>query len=902
MKTRRCSLWLLPVVLLAGGPEAGSRVRPGAANIALAARPSASYVSGDTSAGALNDGLDPRHSADRSRGSCGNWPRRDTQWVQYDWDQAVSSDGVDVYWWDDRQGVRLPAAARLLYWDGGGFVPVRAEQALGAAPDRYNTLRFAEVTTTRLRLEIDGSGTHSTGILEWRVYDSGRSPAFPPLVRAGADRAVVQGGRTYLEGAVTALYGGAAVRWRKDSGPGRVTWDDPERAVTAAAFSEPGDYALRLTASEGGLRSSDTLNVRVQEGPPAGGLDPVETMPYRITSPFWGPRARAVIVHWIPHCIGRINDPDLEEGGINNFLDAAGRLQGRAGGRHRGYAFSNAWVFNTVEAMCAALMVDPVGDGEILGAQRMIRDTLEDWIPTILAAQEPDGYLQTAFTLSDRKRWTDRHRGDHEGYVAGYYLEAAIAHYLQSGGRDLRLYDSAKRLADCWDAHIGPDPGKQKWYDGHQAMELALVRFGRFVNSVDGGGRGDRYVRLARFLLDCRGGGSEYDQSHVPVVRQYEAVGHAVRASYSYAAMAAVALETGDPDYQSAVLSLYDSMIHRKYYVTGGIGSGETSEGFGPDYSLPQGAYAESCSSCGLIFFLHHLNRTYHDAKYVDLYEETLYNALLGSLDLEGRNFYYQNPLETRGPRYPWHSCPCCVGNIPRVLLALPTWTYVRDGSNLYVNLFVGSRIVVPGVAGTDVEMVQETEYPWGGRVAITVNPGAERTFAIHLRSPGRQVSRLYRCEPASDGTLSIAVNGRAVRPPVRKGYAVIERAWKAGDTIRMELPMHLQRVRAIDRVEAARGQVALRRGPLIYSVEAVDQGLDGVLLPDEPLVAEWRPGLLGGVLAVTGRWADGSRLLAVPYYARANRLGNVDAPDRGRGVDARVWIREESPLPRPGQ
>ena len=489
MKTRRCSLWLLPVVLLAGGPEAGSRVRPGAANIALAARPSASYVSGDTSAGALNDGLDPRHSADRSRGSCGNWPRRDTQWVQYDWDQAVSSDGVDVYWWDDRRGVRLPAAARLLYWDGGGFVPVRAEQALGAAPDRYNTLRFAEVTTTRLRLEIDGSGTHSTGILEWRVYDSGRSPAFPPLVRAGADRAVVQGGRTYLEGAVTALYGGAAVRWRKDSGPGRVTWDDPERAVTAAAFSEPGDYALRLTASEGGLRSSDTLNVRVQEGPPAGGLDPVETMPYRITSPFWGPRARAVIVHWIPHCIGRINDPDLEEGGINNFLDAAGRLQGRAGGRHRGYAFSNAWVFNTVEAMCAALMVDPVGDGEILGAQRMIRDTLEDWIPTILAAQEPDGYLQTAFTLSDRKRWTDRHRGDHEGYVAGYYLEAAIAHYLQSGGRDLRLYDSAKRLADCWDAHIGPDPGKQKWYDGHQAMELALVRFGRFVNSVDGGGR-----------------------------------------------------------------------------------------------------------------------------------------------------------------------------------------------------------------------------------------------------------------------------------------------------------------------------------------------------------------------------------------------------------------------------
>ena len=210
-----------------------------------------------------------------------------------------------------------------------------------------------------------------------------------------------------------------------------------------------------------------------------------------------------------------------------------------------------------------------------------MKATLEDWIPKILAAQESDGYIQTAFTLSDRQHWSPRHRGDHEGYVAGYFLEAGIALYNLTEGQDLRLYNAAKKLADCWDAHIGPAP-RQPWYDGHQAMEIALVRFGRFVNDVEGPGKGDRYIQLAKFLLDCRQDGSEYDQSHVPVVQQYEAVGHAVRASYSYAGMSDVAMETGDIDYQSAVLSLWDNIVNRKYYVTGGIGSGETSEGFGP--------------------------------------------------------------------------------------------------------------------------------------------------------------------------------------------------------------------------------------------------------------------------------------------------------------------------------
>ena len=398
--------------------------------------------------------------------------------------------------------------------------------------------------------------------------------------------------------------------------------------------------------------------------PPAKNLHPVDTKPYQINSRLWNDRAKALIVNWIPHCIAKISDPNVKEGGINNFLDAANKLAGEPHGRHRGYVFSNAWVYNTIESICVALMVDPQGDQEILQAQQAMKATLEDWIPTILAAQEPDGYIQTAFTLSNREHWSPRHRGDHEGYVAGYFLEAAVAHHNLTRGKDLRLYNAAKKLADCWDANIGPAP-KKEWYDGHQAMEIALVRFGRFVNDTEGQGQGDKYIQLAKFLLDCRKDGSEYDQSHVPVVQQYEAVGHAVRASYSYAGMADVAMETGDIDYHSAVISLWDNIVNRKYYVTGGIGSGETSEGFGPDYSLRHDAYCESCSSCGVIYFQHKLNMTYHDACFADLYEETLYNALLGSVDMDGKNFYYQNRWIRTWHKLARHPAPWAASRVP---------------------------------------------------------------------------------------------------------------------------------------------------------------------------------------------------------------------------------------------
>ncbi len=465
--------------------------------------------------------------------------------------------------------------------------------------------------------------------------------------------------------------------------------------------------------------------------------------------------------------LSQIERTDLTtgQGGLDNFIEAAKALRGEPHGRHLGYVFSNAWVHQTIESICIALMVDPKGDKEIIAAQEKMKKTLEKWIPIILAAQEPDGYLQTAFTLRDTTRWKAKWapetRGNHEGYVAGYFIESAINHYTLTEGKDTRLYDAAKKLADCWVKNIGP--GKKEWYDGHQEMEQALVRFGRFVNDMEGNGKGDSYIALAKFLLDNRNGGSEYDQSHVPVQQQYEAVGHAVRAAYNYSAMSDVAAETGDIDYQSAVISLWDNLVNKKLYITGGIGSGETSEGFGGNYSLGNNAYCEACSSCGLIFFQHKMNIAYHDAKYADLYEETMYNALLGSLDLEGKNFFYDNKLSESEMRYDWHVCPCCVGNIPRTLLMIPTWTYVKSDDGIYVNMYVGSTIGVGKVAGTDLEMVQKTDYPWSGKVIIIVNPASNAKFTVNVRVPDRKTSDLYTPVPEVNSLKSLSVNGESV-------------------------------------------------------------------------------------------------------------------------------------------
>ena len=375
---------------------------------------------------------------------------------------------------------------------------------------------------------------HTATGREWKVYDSGKSPPFAPRVMAGPDRVTVLPAKTYLHGKTRgALH---SVNWSKASGPGRVTFADSHALETTAHFSDPGDYLLRLSVANSDRNASSTLNVRVEAPTPKRRLDAVPTRAYKINSPLWSERLKRQIVSWIPHCMRELSGPDWKEGGLDNFVQAGNKLAGRPYKPHTGFPWANAYTLNTVEAMCLALMVDAEGDAEVARAQATIRRRLDEWIPILLSAQESDGYLQTRFTLgmADERqkrppRWTSV--GDHEGYVAGYFIDAAVAHFWLTEGRDRRMYEAAKRLADCWDTNLGPAP-KKRWHDGHEEIEQALVRLARLVNEVEGEGRGDKYLRLSKFLLNCRGKGESYDQCHLPVVQQYEALGHAVRAAY----------------------------------------------------------------------------------------------------------------------------------------------------------------------------------------------------------------------------------------------------------------------------------------------------------------------------------------------------------------------------------
>jgi DUF1680 family protein len=904
------------------GSSAFAQAPESSLNIARVAVPTSQVMTSENRISSLNDGFTPENSFDRTHALYALWAEPSTanrtSWVQYEWSEPVSVNRVEIYWAVDRpragelpgsyvRKIAAPESYRILSWNGTDFVPVSQPQGLGVALDAFNVTTFEPVETSKLRIEVATQKGRPAGILEWKVFNYGPVPTLQPVVDAGVDRSVVSDAKTYLSGKVTWLEDSDKnrARWVKTAGPGAVAFADTASPVTTATFSEPGDYVLALEAS-GSKGPAYSVGVHVEPAPPADRLNVVYTRKYSIDSKLWKDRTKALIVSWIPHCIAMCERTDIPvmrgDGGIDNFIEAGKANRGEPHAGHKGYVFSNAWVHQTVESMCIALMVDPQGDAEIVKAQELMRATLERWIPIILAAQMPDGYLQTAYILADRKTWPERwspdHRGNHEGYVSGYFIESAINHYTLTEGKDLRMYNAAKKLADCWVANIGP--GKKEWFDGHQEMEQALVRFGRFVNDQEGNHRGDAYIVLAKFLLDSRRGGSEYDQSHLPPGQQYEAVGHAVRATYFYSGMADIAAETQDRDYQSAVISLWDNMVNKKYYLTGGIGSGETSEGFGPNYSLRNEAYCETCSSCGLVFFQYKLNLAYHDAKYADLYEQTMYNALLGGVALDGQSFCYTNPL-VNTERAKWHVCPCCVGNFARTLLMIPTWAYVKSNDGLYVNMFVGSRIHVGQVAGTNVEVVQKTEYPWDGSISITVNPEEAKTFSVYVRIPDRTTSRLYKDSPQVRGVKRFAVNGHEQTPNIHKGYAVVTRKWKAGDRIELELPMEPQRVTADSRIKSDVDRVALKYGPLIYNVETADNANIERKLADAPLHTEWRSDLLGDVMVISGKWQDGSPMLAIPNFARTNRVGPPhDYPSDDEvghslrskpSIESKVWI-----------
>jgi uncharacterized protein len=614
----------------------------------------------------------------------------------------------------------------------------------------------------------------------------------------------------------------------------------------------------------------------------------------RLQDDFWKPRLETVQRVTIPHIIAQCEST----GRIRNFEIAAGT---ETGGFCTAYPFDDSDVYKTIEAASYSLQLkpDPVLDA-----------TLDTLIAKIAAAQEPDGYLYSWRTIYDKGgdarekdasqgrglrmagdvRWEQTDGHSHELYNLGHLYEAAVAHHLATGKNT--LLDVALKSAELVDRTFGR--GKLEKAPGHQEIEIGLVKLYRLTGEK-------RYLDLAEFFLDVRGYGEPYMQNHKKVTEQDALVGHAVRACYMFAGMADVAASAGEESYVPALKRLWDEAVAGKVYITGGIGSAGSNEGFTEAYDLPNfSAYCETCSSIAFAMWNQRMFQLTGDAKYIDLLERTLYNALNAGLSLSGDRFFYPNPLESRKnvERSPWFTCACCPPNVARFFTSLPGNVYAQLGNTVYVNLFASSETTVTNINSrldyVPVTIRQSAGYPWNGSVAIHVSPEKPNTFQLNIRIPGWArgdafPGDLYSFENKQSGQLSIKVNGKDAPATIRSGYAEIERKWKKGDVVEIVLPMPVHRVKAHELVEADAGKIALQRGPLVYCVEGQDQEDERVLnmlVNDKAdFTTQFEPNLLGGVQTIslnaalvekmTGPAAADLkpiRLKAIPYYAWANR------------------------------
>lgn len=618
---------------------------------------------------------------------------------------------------------------------------------------------------------------------------------------------------------------------------------------------------------------------------------PVKPVPFtsvHFNDVFWSPRIEVNRTVTIPFAF----EKNEETGRIRNFDRAAAVLRGEplADKKPPGYPFDDSDLYKVIEAASYSLSVHP---------DATLDAYVDGLIARIAAAQEKDGYLYTTRTIdpvhphpwAGTKRWELERVDSHELYNLGHLYEAAVAHYQATGKRT--LLDVALKSAALLEATFGP--GKASIWPGHQITEMGLAKLYRVSGNTG-------YLELARFMLDARGpdgmpgSGRAYNQSQAPVTQQTEAVGHAVRATYMYSGMADVAALTGDAAYVRAIDRIWEDVAGRKLYITGGIGATGSGEAFGADYELPNmSAYCETCAAVGNDFWNYRLFLLHGDARYIDVMERTLYNGLISGVSLDGRSFFYPNPLESNGQhkRSPWFGVACCPANITRFLASLPGYVYAQRGGELYVNLFAGSSAQIKLDAGPTVRITQETRYPWEGAVRMTVNPAQPARFTLRVRIPGWArnepvPSGLYRFVDQISEQPSLRVNGRAVPLKLESGYVAIERTWKPGDRVDLALPMPVRRIAANSAVAADRGRVALQRGPMVYAAEWPDNPSGKVrnlvLPPSATLTAEWRPDLLKGVTVVKSRaialqtGAAGKiektsqDFLAIPYYAWANR------------------------------
>lgn len=621
-------------------------------------------------------------------------------------------------------------------------------------------------------------------------------------------------------------------------------------------------------------------------------FSPVPFTSVKVTDSFWGQRLKASREVTIPLAFSKCE----ESGRYENFVKAAHPSENYEVG---GYSFDDTDVYKTIEGASYLLQTYP---------DKKLVAYIDSVLAIVAAAQEPDGYLYTSRTMNPKhphawsgsRRWEKVEDLSHEFYNLGHMVEGAIAHYQATGKRN--FLDIAIRYADCVCREIGPGEGQQVLVPGHQIAEMALAKL--YIVTGD-----QKYLDEAKFFLDQRGHTSRrdaYSQAHKPVVEQDEAVGHAVRATYMYAGMADVAALTGDTAYIHAIDRIWDNIVGKKYYITGGIGATANGEAFGANYELPNmSAYCETCAAIGNVYVNYRLFLLHGESKYYDVLERTLYNGLISGVSLDGGGFFYPNPLESRGQhqRQPWFGCACCPSNICRFIPSLPGYVYAVKDKDVYVNLFMSNEANFE-VGKKSVVLEQQTRYPWDGDVAVSVKKNKVGAFAMKIRIPGwvrGQVvpSDLYRYSDGKRLGYSVKVNGQPVESELQDGYFTIERRWKKGDKVEVHFDMEPRVVKAHAKVEADRGRVAVECGPLVYCAEWPDNDFDimSVLVNRRPqFETVERPDMLCDLTEiktgaqVLGYDAEGRltasdvELTLIPYYAWAHRgAGNM-----------MVWLPQE--------
>lgn len=561
--------------------------------------------------------------------------------------------------------------------------------------------------------------------------------------------------------------------------------------------------------------------------------DPILEVPFtkvHVEDHFWAPRMEINRTISIPSAFKQCE----LNGRFDNFALAGGLIKGE----HKGdFPFDDTDPYKIIEGASYSLA---------LKYDAKLDHYLDSVITLIGAAQEPDGYLTTCVTnRCDRLRgWWGNGRWDrinsHELYNCGHLYEAAVAHFQATGKRS--LLDIAIKNADLVCQVFGPAEGQKHVPSGHPIVEMGLAKMYKTTGNP-------KYLETAKYFVEETGRGTDghplspYSQDHKPILQQEEILGHAVRAGYLYSGVADVAALTADTAYFHAICRIWDNMATKKLYITGGIGSRAQGEGFGPEYELHNhNAYCETCAAIANVYWNYRMFLATGDAKYIDVLERALYNGVISGVSLSGDKFFYDNPLESMGQheRAPWFGCACCPGNVTRFMASIPKYMYAIQGNNLYVNLYIAGKAEIEMNNGTPVSITQETEYPWDGKVRLTVRTDAPTAYALKLRIPawtGKEPvpgSDLYAFTDKPTA-CSVRVNGKEERMKVQHGYLTIARTWEKGDVVELDMPMEVRRVKANAKVHADEGLLAVERGPIMYCIEGAD-------MPDSHVFNKYLP------------------------------------------------------------